>query len=146
MAPKTPTPQSGQLFGYPLADHLNMKHPLEQLAGWINRDEITQTFADHFVAERGRAALAPQLVAGLLYLQHTFDCSDEIVVNTWVENPYWQYFIGETYFQTEATIDPSSLTRWKKRIGEEGVETLHMVSIEAARRGGSLEGNSNTSV
>jgi len=37
------------------------------------------------------------LVAGLLYLQHTFDCSDELVVNTWVENPYWQYFTGESY-------------------------------------------------
>jgi len=142
MAPKTPTPQSGQLFGYPLADHLNMKHPLVQLAGWINWDEITRTFAGHFVSERGRPALAPRLVAGLLYLQHTFDCSDEIVVNTWVENPYWQYFTGETYFQTEAPIDPSSLTRWRKRIGEEGVETLLMVSIEAARRGGALEGKS----
>ncbi len=33
-------------------------------------------------------------------------------------------------------IDPSSLTRWRKRIGEEGVETLLAASIEAARRGG----------
>jgi IS5 family transposase len=28
------------------------------------------------------------LVAGLLYLQHTFDLSDEEVVWGWVENPY----------------------------------------------------------
>jgi hypothetical protein len=38
------------------------------------------------------------------------DCSDEVAVNTSVENPYWQYLTGETYFQTEAPIDPSSLT------------------------------------
>lgn len=33
-------------------------------------------------------------------------------------------------------IDPSSLTRWGKRIGEEGVKTLRAASIDAARRGG----------
>lgn len=31
---------------------------------------------------------------------------------------------GEVYLQTEAPIGPSSLRRWRKRIGEEGVETL----------------------
>ena len=77
-----------------------------------------------------------RLIAGLLYLQHTFNASDEAVVNTWVENPYWQYFCGETYLQTELPIDPSSLTRWRKRVGEEGVETLLAASIDAARRGG----------
>jgi IS5 family transposase len=46
------------------------------------------------------------------------------------------------YLQTEASIDPSSLTRWRKRIGEEGVETLLMVSVEAARRGGVVKASS----
>jgi len=75
-------------------------------------------------------------VAGLLYLQHTFAASDEAVVNTWVENPYWQHFTGETHLQTRAPMDPSSLTRWRRRIGEAGVETLLKVTLEAARRGG----------
>jgi hypothetical protein len=35
------------------------------------------------------------LVAGLLYLQHAYDCSDEVAVNTWAENPYWQHYTGE---------------------------------------------------
>jgi IS5 family transposase len=86
------------------------------------------------------------LVAGLLYLQHTFDCSDELVVNTWVENPYWQYFTGESYLQTRCPIDPSSLTRWRKRIGEEGVETLLMATIDAARRGGMLKASSTDKI
>ena len=68
------------------------------------------------------------------------------MVNTWVENPYWQYFCGETYLQTELPIDPSSLTRWRKRIGEEGVETLLAASIEAARRGGVIQKTSTQQV
>jgi IS5 family transposase len=53
-------------------------------------------------------------VVGLLYLQHSFDCAVELVVNTWVENPYWQYFKGESYLQTRCPIDPSSLMLWVK--------------------------------
>jgi hypothetical protein len=55
----------------------------------------------------------------LLYLQHTFDLSDEDVVWQWVENPYWQVFTGETYLQTEPPVDPSSLhageSAWAKQ-------------------------------
>ncbi len=36
-------------------------------------------------------------------------------------------------------MDPSSLTRWRKRIGEEGVETLLAVTIEAARAAGLIK-------
>jgi IS5 family transposase len=71
--------------------------------------------------------LPPRLVAGLLYLQHANDASDEAVVATWLENPYWQYFCGETYLQTKLPMDPSSLTRWRKRIKGALGDTLHAV-------------------
>lgn len=74
------------------------------------------------------------MMAGLLYLQHTFACSDEALIWTWVENPYWQHFCGETYFQHEPPIDPSLLSRWRKRIAEEGGEWLLTATIEAARK------------
>ena len=82
------------------------------------------------------------MIAGLLYLQHANDTSDEAVVATWLENPYWQYFCGETYLQTELPIDASSLTRWRKRIGEEGVEVLLAVTIDAARAAGLIKKSS----
>ena len=53
-----------------------------------------------------------------------------------------QYFCGETYLQTELPIDPSSLSRWRKRIGEEGVELLLAVTIEAARAAGLIKKSS----
>jgi transposase, IS5 family len=142
MGPKPAAPQSDDLFRSRLDQLLNMNHPLIKLAGLIDWERIETTLAAHFVSERGRPSLPPRLVAGLLYLQHTFDCSDELVVNTWVENPYWQFFTVERYLQIKSPIDPSSLTRWRKRIGEEGVETLLLVSIDAARRGGMLKASS----
>ncbi len=67
-----------------------------------------------------------------VYLQHTFALSDEEVVWGWVENPYWQLFCGETWFQHNPPIDPSSLTRWRQRIGKEGMEWLLAQTICAA--------------
>ena len=138
MAPHSPQAPAPDMFRPRLDEQINLKHPLVRLAGLIDWEEIHRSFAGHFRSGRGRPALSPRLVAGLLYLQHAFDASDEAVVNTWVENPYWQFFTGEVYLQTELPIDPSSLTRWRKRIGEEGVETLLALTIEAARKAGMI--------
>ena len=69
-------------------------------------------------SEEGRPGIPIRLMVGLHYLKHTYDLSDEEVVAQWAENPYWQYFCGETYFQQHLPIDPSQMTRFRKRIGE----------------------------
>ena len=142
MGPRPRTPQTDELPRPRLDEQLKMSHPLIRLASLMNWQEIERSFGAHFASSRGRPALSPRLVAGLLYLQHANDASDEAVVATWLENPYWQYFCGETHLQTELPIDPSSLTRWRKRIGEEGVEVLLAVTIEAARAAGLIKKSS----
>ena len=59
----------------------------------------------------------------------------------WAENPYWQHFCGETFFQHRQPIDPSSLTRWRNRISEEGVEWVLTGTIEAGKRSGAVKGS-----
>jgi len=75
-------------------------------------------------------------VAGLLYLQHDYRLSDEGVVARRAENPYWQHFCGEKFFQHRFLPYPSSLTGWRKRIGEEGVEWLLTKTIKEGREAG----------
>jgi IS5 family transposase len=116
-----------------------MHHPLVRLAALIDWAEVERAFAVLFTSGRRRPALPSRLIAGLLYLQHTSDASDEAQVNILVENPYWQYFCGETYLQTELPIWSSSLTCWRKRVGEEAVETLLAASVDASRRGGVIK-------
>ena len=135
MGPIGRHPSTGDLFLQPLAELINLKHPLVKLADLIDWSIFETRWSAFFPSKTGRPATSPRLVAGLLYLQHTFAFSDEELISTWVENPYWQHFCGETYFQHEPPIDPSSLTRWRQRIGEEGVEWLLTETIEAARRG-----------
>ncbi len=80
----------------------------------------------------GRPALPVRLIAGLLYLKHAYDLSDEAVCECWLENPYWQFFTGEVVFQTRLPCDASSLTRWRQRLGEAGMEELLAHTINAA--------------
>jgi transposase, IS5 family len=62
-------------------------------------------------------------MAGLAVLKHTYDLSDEVLCERWVENPYYQYFCGEEFFQHRLVFDRSSLTRWRNRMGEERLQS-----------------------
>ncbi len=67
---------------------------------------------------------------GLTILKHLFDLSDEALVSTWQQNPYWQFFCGESHFQWVLPCDPSEMTRFRKRVGEEGCERILKASLE----------------
>ena len=121
---------------------IDMRHELAKLAALIDWEFFEREWAGFFPSHRGRPATSPRLVAGLLYLQHAFRLSDEAVVARWVENPYWQHFTGETFFQHRPPIDPSCLTRWRQRIGEEGAEWLLTKTIEAGRASGTVDDDS----
>jgi hypothetical protein len=47
---------------------------------------------------------------------------------------YNHLFCGEDYLQHDPPVDASSLCRWRRRMGEEGVEWLLTGTIEAARQ------------
>ncbi len=115
------------------------RHELVKLAALIDWEVFDREWAWFFPSATGRPATPPRLVAGLLYLQHAYRLSDEAVVDRWVENPYYQHFTGETFFQHRSPIDPSSLTRWRKRIGEEGVEWLLTQTIQAGQKTGAID-------
>lgn len=141
MKPKTPPSEQDDLFRARLAEMIDMRHELVKLAELIDWETFDREWGGFFPSHTGRPATPPRLVAGLLYLQHAFALSDEGVVARWAENPYWQHFCGETFFQHRLPIDPSSMTRWRNRIGEEGVEWLLTETIRAGQRAGVVKGN-----
>ncbi|WP_255005831.1 IS5 family transposase [Roseovarius sp. M141] len=139
MKPRKPPPEQDDLLRARLVEMIDIRHELVKLAALIDWDIFEREWAGFFPSHTGRPATPPRLVAGLCYLQHAFALSDEAVVARWAENPYWQHFCGETFFQHRLPIDPSSLTRWRKRIGEEGVEWLLTQTIEAGKRAGAVK-------
>lgn len=106
-----------------LKEQLNLAHPLVRLSEALNWSELEAELGQP-VGSEGRPALPTRLLVGMHYLKALYDESDESVVAKWVENPYWQYFRGEETFQHEVPCHPSSLVKWRQRVGLEGVETL----------------------
>jgi transposase, IS5 family len=131
MRPKSRLPQC-ELFGARLSELLNPEHPLYVLAERMDWSQFDTAIDACYAEELGRPGVNTRLMVGLLYLKHAFNESDESVVARWVENPYWQFFCGCQYMQHELPIDPSSLSRWRKRVGAQRLEKLLETTIHTA--------------
>lgn len=92
----------------------------------------TSTLSGAGVSKAGRPRLSFRLMASLLYLKHAFNESDEGVCHRWGETPAWQYFSGQEYFENRPPCDPSTLSRFRRLLGEEGTEELLAQTINAA--------------
>src|SRR3989338_5490362 len=119
------------LFKVELNRIINFEHPVAKLAKQMDWKVFDQEFETHFTDE-GRPAIATRLMVSLHYLKYAHNLSDEETATRWVENPYWQYFSGRQHFEHKMPIDPSSMTRWRKRIGVEGAEELLSQTIKTA--------------
>ena len=103
-----------------LIDMIDGRHELVKLAVLIDWEVFEREWAGFFPSGKGRPATEPRLVAGPLYLQHAY--------------------------RHRPPIDPSSLTRWRGRIGEEGVEWLLTQTIRAGQKSGVINEDSTKRV
>jgi transposase, IS5 family len=113
---------------------VDMGHALVKLSRTIDWSFLEQQFGAVYEDKPGRPPLPTRLMAGLAILKHTFDLSDEVLCERWVENPYYQLFCGEEFFQHRLVFDRSSLTRWRQRMGEEKLQALLQESLSVATR------------
>ena len=121
------------LFQSRLDSQLNLDHPLVILANLIDWDRFDQAYAPLFCADNGAPALPTRLMVGLEYLKYTYNLSDEELVMRWLENPYWQYFCGESYFCTDLPLHYTSLGKWRHRIGPQKLKLILEETIRIAK-------------
>jgi IS5 family transposase len=117
---KTEHNPQDDMFRSRLENMIDMRHPLVKLADAIDWEVFDREFGQLYQSKVGRPATRTRLIVGLTYLQFMYDLSDEAVVERWIEVPYWQYFTGEEFFQHRMPVDPTTLGKWRKKIGEEG--------------------------
>ena len=137
MQPKSSSSQR-ELFGGELREILNLAHPLCVLAEKFDWSQFEAVIDTCYAEDIGRPGVNTRLMVGLLYLKYAFSESDESVVERWVENPYWQFFCGCQYLQHELPIDPSSLSRWRSRVGAQKLESLLKATVATAQALGAL--------
>ncbi|MEK0161898.1 IS5 family transposase [Pseudoalteromonas piscicida] len=142
MKPK-PTIQTPQkhLFQIELIDIVSPRHELVKLAKLIDWQRLEVEFKQHY-GDKGAGAKPIRLLAGLEYLKQIHKLSDENTVAMWCENPYWQYFCGMQFFTHEPPCDPSSMTRFRKRIGEDGIELMLSLTVDAGLKSNTIKPSS----
>lgn len=132
MKPKKTDHSQGRLFEQRLSDLLNPMHEFYLLAEMIDWEVYEKEFQVYYSENNSREPKPIRLMVGLVMLQNMFNLSDTAVVQNWVENPYWQFFCGFDYLQWKFPIDSSSMTRFRQRIGEKGVQRIFKTTISMA--------------
>ncbi len=127
------------LFRSRLNQIINMGRELVRLAEAIDWPVLEARFGEVYWDGPGMPPLPTRLMAGLAILKHTFDLSDEELCARWVENPYFQYLCGETFFRHALPFDRSSMTRWRQRMGEARIEALLQESLAVAVKTGAMK-------
>ena len=110
---------------------INMNHELVILSKNIDWDNLEDELSGLYQLENGRPGKPIRLMVSLHYLKYTYNLSDEEVISRWLENPYWQYFSGMKYFQTEFPIHPTSMIKFRKRLKDKDLEKLLQATIKS---------------
>jgi IS5 family transposase len=127
------------LFRSRLDQIIDLRHPLVKLSREVDWAFLERTFGEAYTDGPGQPPLSTRLMAGLIILKYTHNLSDEVLCERWVENPYYQYFCGEEFFQHELVLDRSSLSNWRKRMGEEKMKALLQESLSIATKTGAIK-------
>lgn len=117
------------LFKTPLKDIVSEKIDLVRLTHKINWQEVDFHFGSYY-STNGRPSVPTRTMVGLLLLKSMFNVADEVLIPSWIQNPYWQYFCGEQYFKDTGPCDPSDLVHFRKRIGKEGSEYILKLTVQ----------------
>src|SRR6266436_6551074 len=115
------------------------RHEVVKLARSVDWRFLEAKFGAVYTDGSGRPPLPTRLMAGLAILKHTFNLSDEVLCELWLENPYYQYFCDEEFFQHELPFERSSISTWRKRMGEERLRALLQESLAVATRTGAMK-------
>lgn len=102
---------------FPLGGGLRADNRWMKLATLIPWEKLEELYRGYFSRWRGRPAKDSRLMCGLLIVKHIDRESDEGVVEKFSESPYVQWFCGYERFVIEDVIDPSLLSKTRKRLG-----------------------------
>lgn len=108
---------------------LDMNDPLIALADTIDWLSIETALSKYYAENVGRPAKPIRLMAGLLMLKQLENLSDESVVLQYKRNPYYQYFCGMHDYQATLPCDATELVKFRKRIGQDGVDVIFNASV-----------------
>lgn len=147
MKAKQPDPQLHLSFKSMQLEHIcNPQNELYILGNKIDWNIFEKNLGSLYCENNGRTAKPIRLMVGLHILKAMFNQSDEAVLYTWVQNPYWQYFCGEKEFQHDLPSDFTLMGKWRKKVSKNGFDKILEASIDAAIKTSTIKESELTTV
>ena len=103
-------------FELPFGGKLSADNRWVKMAALIPLSEFESAYAENFPTEMGAPAKSFRMALGALIIKEKLGISDRETVEQIRENPYLQYFIGESTSSNELAFEPSLLVHFRQRI------------------------------
>lgn len=143
MKPKKKPHQPQRNYLQPeLRDIVNPRHELVLLNDSLDWPALEAHFESFYPVHNGRPGVSVRLLAGLHLIKHIYALSDDASLAQWLVNPYFQLLCGEQYFQHKLPTQPSSMTRFRQRVGADGMEILLRQTIQLGKQVGLIDDDS----
>src|SRR6478735_12587986 len=103
------------------------------MADLIPWAEFEEEYSSSFSAEMGAPAKSWRMALGALIIKEKLGISDRETVEQIRENPYLQYFIGQSIYSNELPFDPSLLVHFRQGISPNLINKVNERLVEKMR-------------
>ena len=126
-------PPSPSDFELPSCGRLSPDNRWVKMAELIPWSEFEAEYAKNFPTEMGAPAKSFRMALGALIIKEKLGVSDRPRVEQIRENPYLQYFIGQSSYSNELAFDPSLLVHFRQRISPNLINKVNERMVEKIR-------------
>jgi hypothetical protein len=126
-------PPSPSDFELPSCGRLSPDNRWVKMASLIPWSEFEAEYAKNFPTEMGAPAKSFRMALGALIIKEKLGISDRETVEQIRENPYLQYFIGQSSYSKELAFEPSLLVHFRQGISPNLINKVNERMVEKMR-------------
>lgn len=123
-----------------MTPEVDKNHEIIKIADTIDWASLSEKLAQFYCPDNGRPTKPSRAKVGLLVLKHLYHLSDEAVVDMLKRDIYAQYLCDVSLKEAVTFIDSSSLSKFRKQIGIEGVKLIEEEALSSLRKTKHLRG------
>lgn len=119
---------------------LDENHELVRIAKTIDWVSLSDKLAQFYCPDNGRPAKPARAKVGLLILKHLYQFPDGDLVDMLKRDIYVQYLCDISLREAKNFINPSTLSKFRKQIGLEGIKLIEQEVLRSLERAKLLKG------
>ena len=117
-----------------MTPEVNKNHEIIKIADSIDWVSLSEKLSRFYCSDNGRPTKPSRAKVGLLILKHLYGHSDESVVDMLKRDIYAQYLCDVSLKEAVTFIHASSLTKFRKQIGADGIRLIEEEALNSLKR------------